>query len=140
MKTRRTHILRCALFTLLAGATAAPFSNLDAQTAALSVSLSPSVTSPAAVGTVVTWTATVAGSASTNVSYRFRARGATPATCHSVRSTSASPTCTPPEFSLNRDFGPVSALDWTASEHEGEYEVEVSARDEGTGAVAVAAA
>jgi len=39
-----------------------------------------------------------------------------------------------------RDYGPVNTMDWTASEHEGDYDIEISARDLDTGAVALASA
>lgn len=86
--------------------------------AQLTVFLTPSVASPSPVGTVITWTASVAG-ASGNTQYRFRA--------------GSSDT----DFHLVRDFSPTSTLDWTEIRHEGLYEVEVTARDQASGATAV---
>ncbi len=73
----------------------------------MSVSLDPSPVSPVAVGDVVTWTATVTGADPGGLWYRFRARWIGR------------------NFQMIRDFAPNNALDWTASEHEGGYEVEV---------------
>jgi hypothetical protein len=140
---KRPMLISCRLvLTLLAGTAAAQFSTMQAQTAPLSVSLSPSVTSPAPVGTMVTWTAAVSGASSTNLWYRFRVRtAATPLrTCRAQPGTPAPQGCAAPDFTVIRDFGPVSTLDWTASDREGDYELEVSARDDGSGAVAVATA
>jgi arylsulfate sulfotransferase len=76
----------------------------------MSVTVTPSAQSPAAVGTIVTFTA-VSDATTTNLWYRFR-----------VRKQGG-------DFQIVRDFGPVNTLDWTASTHEGAYEVEVSARN-----------
>jgi hypothetical protein len=88
--------------------------------AAMSVSLQPSVPSPAAVGTIVTWNAQVSNADSGTLWYRFRARrfGG--------------------DYRVVRDYGPLSTLDWTASEHEGACEIEVSVRNTDTGDIAVA--
>jgi arylsulfate sulfotransferase len=88
--------------------------------AAMSVSLSPSIASPAPVGRIVTWNTTVSNAASGTLWYRFR-----------VRSVNA-------DFQTVRDYGPLSSLDWTASDHEGSYEIEVSVRNQDTGDSAVA--
>jgi arylsulfate sulfotransferase len=87
--------------------------------AAMSVSLTPSISSPAAVGTIVTWNTVVSDAAPGTLWYRFgtRAAGA--------------------DFNLVRDYGPASTLNWTASEHEGTYEIEVSVRNTETGESAV---
>ncbi len=87
---------------------------------AVSVSLSPSVASPAPVGTVVTWTAD--SKAAGTLWYRFRARPAWG------------------EYRMVRDYGPDPTLLWTASEHEGWYEIEVFAQDRATGEVGAASA
>ncbi len=89
--------------------------------AAMSLTLTPSIPPPAPVGQIVTWTA-AAEETPGPVWYRFRAR----------RSGG--------DFRTIRDYGPESALDWTVSEHEGTYEVEVSAQDQTTGEVSAAAA
>jgi arylsulfate sulfotransferase len=85
------------------------------QADAMSVSLNPSIPPPAPVGTIVTWTAAVSDAGSGPIWYRFRSRllGA--------------------DFSVIRDYGPAASLDWTASEREGVYEIEVSARNVSTG-------
>jgi len=86
--------------------------------AQLAVFLTPSLPSPSPVGTVVTWTASMAG-VSGDTRYRFRAREAGR------------------DFHLVRDFSPSPTLDWTEIRHEGSYEVEVTARDQASGATAV---
>jgi arylsulfate sulfotransferase len=78
--------------------------------AAMSVSVTPSVPSPAPVGTVVTFNAT-ATDAGEKLWYRFRVRPQNG------------------DFQTVRDFGPVSALKWTASAHEATLDVEVTVRD-----------
>lgn len=86
--------------------------------AGLSVVLTPSIPAPVPVGTVVTWSGQASG-ASGSVWYRFRA----------ARAGS--------ELHVIRDYSPPNSLDWTASQFEGVYNVEVSARDNSTGEVAV---
>jgi arylsulfate sulfotransferase len=83
--------------------------------AAMSVSLNPSVPSPAPVGTVVTWTASVSDASPGVLWYRFRSHR------------------TDQPFHVVRDYGPVSTLDWTAANYEGSYEVELSVRNRDTG-------
>src|SRR5690242_3528578 len=86
--------------------------------ARMSVSLTPSVQSPAPLGTRVTWTATVSGAGPDIIWYRYRSRN------------------TGGDFHVIEDYGPVPTLDWTAATHEGVFEVEVSARDRVTGEIA----
>jgi len=81
----------------------------------MTVMLTPSLSSPVQVGTVVTFGAAVPDAPSTNVWYRFRVR---------LQGES---------YRIIRDYSPVNALDWTAAKHEGTYEIEVSARDVDTG-------
>ena len=90
--------------------------------AAMSVSLTPSIPSPAPVGTIVTWTASVPNSGAATLWYRFRtaAVGA--------------------NLQMVRDYGPESSLDWTVSDHEGTFQIEVSARNLNTGESATATA
>lgn len=90
-----------------------------ANAGAMSVSLIPSVPPPAAVGTVITWNPQVSGQAEGTLWYRFRARR------------------TGEDFRMFRDYGPESRFDWTASEHEGTYEIEVAVRNLDTGDTAV---
>ena len=86
--------------------------------AALSVVLTPSIPAPAPVGTVVTWSASPSD-ATASIWYRFRA----------ARAGS--------DLHVIRDYSPLSSLDWTASQHEGLYDIEVSARNNSTGETAV---
>src|SRR5687768_2780937 len=69
----------------------------------LSVSLTPSIASPAALGSVVTWRATPGEG---GYWYRFSARRA-----DSVRT-------------IIKDFGPDSSFEWAPYEREGLYEIE----------------
>lgn len=71
---------------------------------------------------MVTWTAAASSAGSGTLWYRFRVR----------RSGE--------DYRIVRDYGPVNTLVWTASESEGSYEVEVSARDRAGGRAAVASA
>ncbi len=93
---------------------------LIGQTAAngMTVSVSVSVSSPAPVATPVTFTAVVTGEATNNNWYRFSVREGNGA------------------YHIIRDYGPVSTLMWTASEHEGTYEMEVAASNLDTGHMA----
>jgi len=103
--------------------------------AALTVDLQPSAASPQPLATDITWTASASGSSGGTVWYSFRARAladAVSAPTYTMRRPSP-----PPDFTVVRDFGPQNALDWTATEHEGVYEIEASARDLNTGETAV---
>jgi arylsulfate sulfotransferase len=86
----------------------------------LDASLSASSTEPVALGTMVSWSAAASGDGSERVWYRFR-----------VRERGG-------RFDTVRDFSPASTLAWTASDHEGTYEVEVTVRDLDGGRTAVA--
>lgn len=83
---------------------------------AMDLALRSSINSPGMVGQVITWTAESSGN-SGNMRYRFRARqmdgGA--------------------GFHLIRDFSPSDTLDWTSIEREGNYEIEVTAKDLASG-------
>src|SRR5258708_6611928 len=83
--------------------------------ASAGVALNPSAPAPVPVGTVVTWTATLDDAGTGNWSYRFRSR------------------LVGSDFHMVRDFSPSASLDWTASEREGLYDIEVTARDNSTG-------
>jgi len=87
----------------------------SAPVAAMSVVLSPSVPWSAPVGAVVTWTARVPDASPGRLWYRFLAQGAGE------------------DPRLVRDYGPGNTLDWTASEHEGVYLIQVSVRNLDTG-------
>jgi len=88
--------------------------------AQMSVTLTPSLPSPVPVATMVTWNASVPSSAAGTIWYRFRVREVG----H--------------DFAMIRDYGPPASLDWTASDHEGLYEMEVSAKNRLTGELAAA--
>lgn len=93
--------------------TLAPLSGL----LAMDLSLRPSLNSPGVVGQVITWSADVGGGSSSNVRYRFRTRLVDGGG----------------EFRMIRDFSPSATLDWTSIEREGNYEIEVTARDLASG-------
>lgn len=86
--------------------------------AAMTVTLTPSLPSPAPVATMITWNASVPDSTSGMIWYRFRVREAGG------------------DYTMIRDYGPLASLDWTAADHEGLYEMEVSAKDRQTGELA----
>lgn len=80
-----------------------------------SVSLEPSVASPATVGTLVTWTATVSEAAPDTLWYRFIIRGFDQ------------------RPRIVKDFGPDNSFRWAAGEAEGFYAIEVRVRNRDTG-------
>jgi arylsulfate sulfotransferase len=84
----------------------------------MTVAVSASVLSPAPVATQVTFTAVVSGEPTANNWYRF-----------SVREGSG-------PYQIIRDYGPVNTLMWTASQHEGTYEIEVDASNLDSGDMA----
>src|SRR4051812_8337791 len=83
--------------------------------AEMSPTLTPSLPSPAPVATMVTWNASVPDSVAGTIWYRFR-----------VREVGAN-------YTMIRDYGPLASLDWTAADHDGLYEMEVSAKNQLTG-------
>src|SRR5437879_717298 len=85
---------------------------LDAR---VSVTISPSMPAPAPVGTMISWVANASADSSGTLWYRFRAREAGQ------------------DYRTIRDYGPLNTLDWTASDHEGVYQVEVSVRNRDSG-------
>src|SRR4029453_12156769 len=89
--------------------------------ATIAVSLSPSIPSAAPVGVTVTWTALPTAGSGDSLWYRFRVRRLGQ------------------NFRTVRDYGPLNTLKWTASGHEGLYEVDVSVRNPATGETAAAA-
>src|SRR5277367_4177181 len=82
---------------------------------AMSVSLNASTPSPAPFGTLVTFTASVDGASKGTLWYRFRFHGYGQ------------------DSRLIKDYGPDSSVVWTATDHEGPYEVDVDVRNVGTG-------
>ena len=87
---------------------------------AMSVALEPSTASPTKVGTIVAWTATVSDAGPGTLWYRFRA--------HAIGQ----------NFRTIKDYGPDNRLNWTASDHEGLYQIEVTVRNTSTHEIAVA--
>ena len=81
----------------------------------ITAALSSSVASPMPLGTPVLFSAASPDAASTNLWYRFR-----------IREQGG-------DYQIIRDYGPISTLQWTAANHEGIYEMEVSIRDLSTG-------
>jgi arylsulfate sulfotransferase len=129
--------LVCRVFAirLLFVAATVCLSTMNAQTR-LKAAMSASMMPPAGVGSLVTWTATATGSASGNLWYRFRVREIEPFSDHCrPRGLQTLANCVGSAFSMIQDYGPVNTLAWTASDHEGAYEIEVSARDNTTGAI-----
>jgi hypothetical protein len=88
--------------------------------AAMSVTLSPDTPSPAPLGTLIHWQADATGNEDATVWYRFRYR--------EIGSS----------FHVIVDYGPNNTLDWTAMDHEGSYQIEVSAQNKDTGETNVA--
>jgi len=87
--------------------------------AQMTVTLTPSMPSPAPLATMITWNAAVSNPATDVIWYRFR-----------VREVGAG------DYTMIRDYSPLASLDWTASDHEGLYQMEVSAKDRLTGDLA----
>lgn len=83
----------------------------------MTTTLTPSISSPAAVGQFVNWSASVDAEDSRSMRYRFTVK----------REGSEGP------FEILRDFSPQSTFEWTASESEGFYQVEMTATDLETG-------
>ena len=67
---------------------------------------------------MITWSASVPNAATGTIWYRFR-----------VREVGG-------DYTMIRDYGPLASLDWTAADHEGLYEMEVSAKNRQTGDLA----
>src|SRR5947208_2845317 len=84
----------------------------------MTLDVTPSISSPVSVGTRVTFAVSSPDAAPGTLWYRFR-----------VRATGG-------DFSMIRDYGPLNSLDWSATSHEGIYDLEVSVRNTATGDVA----
>ena len=97
-----------------------------ATASAATVTLAPSIPSPAPLGTVVTFSATTIADEGATYAYRFRTRRVFPRTSRRA---------VEPGYRTVVDFGPKTSLDWTTIDGEGPYEVEVSARNNMTGDV-----
>src|ERR1700737_3930567 len=72
------------------------------------LSLLPSTRGPQPVGSVITWTAAAIDSAPGTLGYRFRV-GPHGGTLTTVK-----------------DYGPYNSFTWAPSDHEGEFDIEVS--------------
>lgn len=89
--------------------------------AAISVSLSPNLSSPRPLGTTVVWTATVTDSDAGAHTYRFNLR----------------PTGGTAE--IRKDYSPSNKWDWTPADYEGTFRITVTVRNMATGTSASAA-
>ena len=106
VRTQFGRISGCLFLALALFSTFSPSAH-----AQLSLSLSPSIESPAQVGSSITWTATASDADSGPFWYRFSTRG-------------------PGEGRrIVRDFGPENTLRWVPVEREGSYSIEVEARN-----------
>ncbi len=88
--------------------------------AQVGVALFPSLSSPQPVGTPITWMAEASASSQGPIRYRFRVRRIGD------------------DFHVVKDYGPSNSLIWTVADHEGNFEIEVAARNISTGEMAVA--
>ena len=119
--------------------------------AQMSVSLAPSVSSPAPLGTPVTWSATVSNANPGTLRYRFRTRyaGAASRTATltrypvtgrlpeaAVRDASASSGI----YRTVEDYGPNTSITWETIDQEGQYQIEVAVINNDTGDTATASA
>jgi arylsulfate sulfotransferase len=107
----------CLFLLAMAGASAS----------AMSVSFTPSVESPAPLGTLVTFTAAAIAPDAGPLAYRFRIRE------HLAFARRNFPG---PEFRTVVDYGPRSTFEWATIQREGTYEIEASVRNNATGEVA----
>ena len=98
-----------------------PVAALSCPAFGMSAILTPSIPSPAPFGQIVTWTATVPDANPGTLWYRF--------TEHEIGK----------DTDIIVDYGPESTLDWTASNHEGVYSIQVYVRNVDTGDTATAA-
>src|SRR5437764_7386032 len=93
---------------------------------AMSVSLTPSVSSPAPLGTLVTFTASAIAPDAGPLAYRFRIHESGAVARRIIPR---------PDFRTVVDYGPRSTFDWTTIQREGTYLVETSVRNNATGEV-----
>src|SRR5207248_2226965 len=108
MSHEHSRIFLCASAFAIAG-------GLSQAALGLTVTLSPSMPSPAPLGTVVTWTADSLDAGPGTTWYRFRVRRAGE------------------EARIVQDYGPSNSFDWTASDYEGVFQVLVDVRKPDTG-------
>ena len=118
--------------TLLFALSLSAWAPLSAQ---MSIALDPSVASPAPLGTVVTWTATVSSANPGTLWYRFRTRSVIPGFRPKVISRNFLPlmAASPATFRTVVDYGPNSSLNWSTIDQEGVFEIEVSVKNRDTG-------
>ena len=83
------------------------------------VQLFATLDGPQPLATVVNISASIPGAARDAYWFRFRIKGLDGS------------------YSMIRDFGPIASLDWTVYDREGVVEMEVSARENATGAITV---
>lgn len=127
----------------LAGAVVPMAASLFAQ---MSVTLTPSVPSPAPLGTAVEWTATVSNGGAGTLFYRFRtSRLNRIPTQFNTRSFLTDGYLNSDEavagtFRTVVDYGPKSSFTWSPIDREGSYQVEVSVKNNDTGETAFAVA
>ncbi|HUB32936.1 MAG TPA: aryl-sulfate sulfotransferase [Bryobacteraceae bacterium] len=95
--------------------------------AAMSVSVSPSVPSPQPIGTPVIWTASVSGASPGTLWYRFRTRFA------GFKSHLPGPAF---DYRTVIDYGPNSSFTWSTIAGEGKYRIEASVENNTTGEIA----
>lgn len=97
------------IYTVLTALLAVPFAS------AMPVTLTGSIPSPAPVATLVTYTAAITDGSTGTFWYRFRTHGYGQ------------------DSKLIKDYGPENTLTWTASDHEGPYEIDVDVLNITTG-------
>jgi arylsulfate sulfotransferase len=115
--TTRKNCPRCPGRLLFFAVAFAPWAQ-----AAVSVTLTPSIPSPAPLGTLVTFTAAASDTDPGALWIRFRERRVGG------------------DFHIVRDFSTQTKLDWTSADYEGDHEIEVTARNVSSGGTAAASA
>ncbi len=142
--------MKARLFSLLIAWSAAGIS----ASAQMTVSLAPSVASPAPLGTVINWNATVSHASSGTLWYRFQTRLMLPHNepfqisngnrgGYSVESGRRTPPALTGSAATSRivvDYGPKSSFTWSQIDREGVYQVEVLVSNKDTGESASATA
>ena len=111
--TTKTHPIRLGRLIAVACASVAA-----AMAAVSTPSLTPSLPQPQPVGTRISFTAQASDTDSGAIRYRFRVRPAGGA------------------YNTVRDFSPSDTLTWAATESEGTYDIEVTAKNHTTGSTA----
>ncbi len=122
--------LKRLIFSMLAGGLA------SATGFGMSVTLDSSRPSPAPLGTVVKWTAKASDANSGSLWYRFSVRRMG----GGLAGSSGARRRWDQDEQVLKDFGTDNGLDWTASDQEGMYELNVSVRNVDTGDAAHASA